>query len=67
LNISRDRTVVGFTTTYAIPSQYNRNIVESGVKHNNPNPDPIIVKQYCFEDFGGKSCSLCYDFVAAFN
>jgi hypothetical protein len=43
------------------------NVVESGIKHNNPNPDPIIVKQYCFEDFGGKSCSLGYDFVAAFN
>jgi hypothetical protein len=28
--------------TFKIPPRYNWNIVESGVKHNNPNPNPIV-------------------------
>jgi hypothetical protein len=47
------------------PLDYDTNL--SSNNSNLRNPDPIIVKQYCFEDFGGKSCSLGYDFVAAFN
>jgi hypothetical protein len=39
--------VLGFFRKKNCPPRYNWNIVESGVKYNNPNPIKIIVKFIC--------------------
>jgi len=47
LSVTSDRSVVffrssGFLQQYNWPLRYNWNIVESGTKHHNSNPDPVI-------------------------
>jgi hypothetical protein len=41
LNVARKREVISYIQVYIQTSQYNRDIVESGVKHHNINHSPI--------------------------
>jgi len=41
------------------PQRYNWNIVESGVKHNKPNPYPLSAQIPCLLYFYGKHFSYC--------